>query len=361
MAEAVAQPQQIGIAALTDTAVGAIGPGAVVNAPHHRPLGCDQALHLEGQIVEEGGVVLAEGALVITGFRQQADPLLKEKAQPGQHPEAHPHPDGPLTKGLGRCAGEGHRLVELTPRLGRGVVAQQVAIDLQGEGACIHQPPLQIDTCQIFRPKMALEQKSVAEIGGEHLSRPGGDRPGIGMPLGRCWNGGRTGDRLRWRQGGQRHDGLGGIRGLGRCGPGGGRQSGRGHQGQVTGTGVQVKHPIDVVHLADALLQAEPQPAGLQILLTPLKTHTAKGIKGAGAGVELDPIGQQPAAADQGPHRAGANKTVQLVVEFLAIGTELDFQGWRRHRRGSRRPGPIQGRRLERRRRWRESGFRDGP
>ena len=96
----------------------------MVNAAHHRPLGCDQALHLEGQIVEKGGVVLAERALVITGLAQQADALGKEKAQPGQRPEAHPYPNSGFTKGLGRGLGEGHRLVEFATGLGRCAVAQ---------------------------------------------------------------------------------------------------------------------------------------------------------------------------------------------------------------------------------------------
>ena len=188
----------------------------MVNAAHHRPLGCDQALHLEGQIVEKGGVVLAVGALVITGLAQQADPFDKVKAQPGQHPEAHPNADGRLAKGLGRRLGEGHRLVELTTGLGRCAVAQQVAVDFQGKGAGINNPPLQIDAGQILGPEIALERKGVAEIGGEHLTGPGGDRPGMGMPLGRRWDGGRTGDRLRRWQGGQGHHGLVGIRWLGR-------------------------------------------------------------------------------------------------------------------------------------------------
>ena len=129
----------------------------MVNAPDHRPLGCDQALHLEGQIVEKGGVVLAEGALVITGLAQQADPFDKVKAQPGQHPEAQPNPDRCLAKALGRRAGEGHRLVELATGLGRCPVAHQVAVDFQGKGSGIDNPPLQIDAGQIFGSEIALE------------------------------------------------------------------------------------------------------------------------------------------------------------------------------------------------------------
>jgi hypothetical protein len=119
-------------------------------------------------------------------------------------------------------------------------------------------------------------------------------------------------------------------------GPGAPRLASAG-PGQVAGTGVEVQHPIDVIHFADALIQAEAQPAGLQILLTPLKTHTAKGIKGAGVGVELDPIGQQAPPANQGSHRAGAHKALQLIVEFLAIGFDLQLQGGSRHQCRRRR------------------------
>ena len=80
LAIAVANADQVGIAALADAAVGAIGTGAVVQTTDHGPLRFHQGFDLKAQIVEEGLVVLPEGLLVEAVARQQAHAFKEAQA-----------------------------------------------------------------------------------------------------------------------------------------------------------------------------------------------------------------------------------------------------------------------------------------
>ena len=86
LAIAVANADQVGIAAFADVAVGAIGTGAVVQATDHGPLGFDQGFDFKAQVVEERLVVLPEGLLVQAVAGEQAHAFEEPKAQPGLQP-----------------------------------------------------------------------------------------------------------------------------------------------------------------------------------------------------------------------------------------------------------------------------------
>ena len=382
LAKAVAKPHQVGIAAFTHAAVGAVGAGAVMDASHQRPFRRHQGLHLEAQVVEEGGVVLAVGLLVVAHRCVQAHALHKAQAEPGLHPQPQPQATGDFTEGLRRRVGEGHRLVEFAARLGIGVVAHQVGIKFQGQRSGFDQSLVEAHPQQVFRAQAPVEQEGVAEVGIDHLPSPERGRPGMGMPVRDRRQRWRAGHSLgRRRQGDRRHapgraaqlDGLA-ARGDGpqecaarrrwaeglllqrrlgavdarahrrpgaelRCGR---RQRARrapvaewrqGHRGrlgqiQINFGGVQVENAVDVVQFADVLDQAVAQFAGLEILLTPLEAHPAAGVNRAGAGFVLDPIGQQAAARHLGHHLARGYEAIQLLIESLAVGAELDREGW---------------------------------
>ena len=284
----------------------------MVDASDDGPFRGDQALHFEGEVIEEGGVVLPFRFLPVAGLAQQAHPLLEKHVQPGLQPEARANAQGHFAEGLGRGVGKGHSLVVGPPWLAARMVAQQVGIQLNGEGPRVDEAALHPHPHQPFGPEVALKFERVTEVGGGHLAAPARDGPGIGLPF---------------RDGGQ-----------GRCaaqGFWGGQGGGRGQlQIQILGTAVEIQHAVDVVHLADALQQAVAQPAGLKKLLPPLKAHAARGEEGAGGGIELDPVGLEPSPRQVGGDMACADVALELGVVFLLVADQLQLQGDRSGRIG---------------------------
>ena len=194
-------------------------------------------------------------------------------------------------------------------------MAKQVGIEFKREGPCVKQASLDAHTHQILRPKLSLKAEGVAEVRGGHLARPAGHRPWIGLPLGD--------GRQRWRAA----DGLGGR-----------QRSGGGHlQIEILGAPVEIEHPIDVLHFADALQQAVAQAAGLEQLLPPLKTHTACGKQGTGVGINFDPIRLETPPRELGGDVASADVPLQLCIVFLLIAGEFQLNrqrgGWARPRK----------------------------
>ena len=183
-AEAVAQADQIGVAALRHAAIGAEGAGAVVHPAHQRPLGRHQGLDFKAQVVEKLAVVLAEGFFVVAGRAQPAHPLDKPQAQPGLHPEAHPQAGGEFAEGLARGIGVLDALVEFAARLLQGAMAQQVAVPFQGHGAGIDQALVKAEAQFVFGPQPPLELERLAEVGIDALAAPEGHGQGVGVPVG---------------------------------------------------------------------------------------------------------------------------------------------------------------------------------
>ena len=84
---AVAQAEQISIAAFGDTAISAESTGAVVNPANERQVGGHRCLHLEAEIVQQLGVVLAECFLVKADVGVVADAFNDAEAQPRLNPD----------------------------------------------------------------------------------------------------------------------------------------------------------------------------------------------------------------------------------------------------------------------------------
>ena len=202
-AEPVAHAHQVGVAAFTHTAIGAVGAGSVVNAAHQRPFRLDQCLHLKAEVVEKRGVVLAERLLVVADVGVEAHAFKERQAQPGLQPGPHTKAPGEFAEGLGRCVGVGNRLVEFAALLFVGVVQQSIGIKFQGQGAGAQQALVQADAPEVFRPQAAIKQKGVAEVGIDHLPAPHRGGPGVGAPVGHGRQRRRAGHGLR--RGGQRH------------------------------------------------------------------------------------------------------------------------------------------------------------
>ena len=129
----------------------------MVHPAHQRPLGRHQGLDFKAQVVEELGVVLAEGFFVVAWLAQPAHSLHKAQAQPGLDPEAHAQAGGDFAEALGRGIGVFDALVELTARLHRGAMAQQVAVPFQGHGAGIDQALVEAQAQFVFGPQPSLE------------------------------------------------------------------------------------------------------------------------------------------------------------------------------------------------------------
>ena len=170
-----------------------------------------------------------------------------------------------------------------------------------------------------------LQAERSAGIAVHHLTAPGGDRPGVGMPL-----------RNRWQQ---RCAGLG----LG-CRQRGGRW---GLEVEIAFAAIKVDHPIDVLDRADAFAEAVPEAAGLQILLTALKTQAPGGEQGAAVGLELQPVGQQATTGQIDHDVAGGHESLGLGVVVLMVGAEDELLGQEASDRGIRQ---VPAQRLPRRR-----------
>jgi hypothetical protein len=321
---AVAQAHQIGVAALGDIVVKPEGTGAVMDPAHHRPLRCDQGLQLEGEVVEEAGRFLPIGALVGAQVGEQADPFLKAEIQPG----TQPHPQHQTCREFAEVLGIGAEIGHLAgaegtgvtaAALGPGPVVEPVDIQIEGKGARLQQAALHPQAGQVFRPEHPLKDERLAEIGMETLATPGGEGPGVGMPLRRRGHLLGAADRLRWGQG----DRWGGL------------------QIKILFGAVQIEDSVDIPYLTDAFDQAVAQPAGLQVLLTPLELDAAGGVDGARTGVEFNAIGHHPAPGHGDHHVPGGHEAASLAVVALAVGGELQLQGRRRRRR----QGPLRQRR----------------
>ena len=297
--------QQVAVAALPHTAVDAKRPGTVVNATHNRPLRRHQALHLEGEVIEEGGVALPFRPLPVAGLAEEAHPFLKEDVEPGSQPQTRTDAQGDLPEGLGRGFGIGHRLVVRAPRLPSRLVAQQIGIQLNGERPAIDQAALHPHPHQVFRPGVAIEEEGVPEVGRGHLTRPTGEGPGVGLPLGDRRQHGRAAEGLRWRQGG----------------------GGRHRQVEILGTAIQVEHAVDVLQLTNALKQAVAQAAGLEKLLAALKAHVTGGEQRAAGGIKLNALRLEAPTGDLGGDVARAHVSLKLGVVLLVVARQLQFQG----------------------------------
>ena len=276
----------------------------MVDPTHRRKSWGEQGLHLEGQVIEEGGVCIPEGLLVVAGFGEQAHPLHEVDVEPGLQPEAHAQAQGAVAEILGRGVGEGHLLVKAAPGLGLGAVVEQVGVQLKGDKTTIENPPLHAHPGQVLGPGLAVEQEGVAEVGRVHLAAPGSHRPGEGVPVRQRRQGWAAADRFRRRQ--RRRGELGEI--------------------QILLTAVKIEHPIHIVHFAPPLQQAEAQPAGLEVLLTPLKAHAAAGQQLAGGGIEFDPIGHDATPGQERLHVARGHVAAELGVVALAVGAEFKLQ-----------------------------------
>ena len=62
--------------------------------------------------------------------------------------------------------------------------------------------------------------------------------------------------------------------------------------------------------------------------MAPLEAHAAAGIDAAAAGVKFEPVGEQPAAIEQGLDLARGDEAVEQQVEALLIGLQIQLQGW---------------------------------
>ena len=89
----------------------------MVDPPHNRPFRFNQRFHLEAEVVEEGGVILAKCLLVIADVGVKAHPFKEGQAQPGLQPSAYTEAPGEFAEGLSWRVGEGNVLVEATTGL----------------------------------------------------------------------------------------------------------------------------------------------------------------------------------------------------------------------------------------------------
>ena len=200
MAIAVANANQVGIAALADAAVGAIGTGAVVQTTDHGPLGFHQGFDLKAQVVEEGLVVLPEGLLVEAVARQQAHAFEEAQAQPGLQPSPQAKRRGEFAEGLGGERCERFAVVELTAGLPAGFVQQGIGVKFQRQRTGIHQSFVEVQAVDVFGSPAAVEGEGVTKVGVDGLPvAPGGHGQGIRMPIRDRRNQGRAGHGLRCR------------------------------------------------------------------------------------------------------------------------------------------------------------------
>ena len=268
----------------------------MVNPAHHRPLRRERPFHLEGEVVEQLGAVLAGGALEVAQAGVEAHPLHKAQAEPGLQPGPQTDASGDFSEALGGDAGA---------VFGGRLVPQQVEIELEGEGPGLEQAPLQACAQQVVLAQGPLEDEGFAEAGVGGLAGPGRGRPGVGVPV---RDRRQLGGAGQWRR---RPQGLG-----------------RGHlRIEIHNRGGEVEHAVDVLHLPTAFDQVETQLAGLQELVAALKPHAAGGVHGAVHSVVFDPLGHQAAAGQQGRGIAGGHIAVDHQIEALLIGGDVEQQG----------------------------------
>ena len=122
-----------------------------MDAAHHRPLRRNQSLDFKAQVVQEVGVLLAEGFLVIADAGVQADTLDKTQAQPRLQPGPQAESPGEFTEGLGRGVGERVALVEASSGLRQGAVQQGVGVELQCQWPRAQQAAVEADTQEVLR------------------------------------------------------------------------------------------------------------------------------------------------------------------------------------------------------------------
>ena len=82
-------------------------------------------------------------------------------------------------------------------------MAEQVGFELHGQRSGAEDPLLQANAQHRLRAHGAVEEEGVAEWGIDHLAAPGGDGPGLRMPVRnrRQQGGAGHGRQLRWRCG----------------------------------------------------------------------------------------------------------------------------------------------------------------
>ena len=196
-APAVAQSQQIGVTAFGNAVVGAESTGSVVNAPDDGHVGGDRRLQLDAQIVEQLAVVLPERFFVEADLGVVADAFQHTEAQPGLKPQPGANSHDALPERLGGKIGVGSALVVFTATLLLGDVAEQIRFQLHSQRSGAPDASLKADAQHGLRSHVTFEQKGVAEGGIDHLTAPGGDRPGLGMPVGHRRQQGGAG-QFRW-------------------------------------------------------------------------------------------------------------------------------------------------------------------
>ena len=186
LSPAVAQTQQVGIAALCNAVVSPEGTGTVVDATHQGNLRGDCCFQLDAQVIEQLAVVLPERLFIKADLRVVADALQHAEAQPRLKPQAGPDAHNPFSEGLRRQIGIGCALVVFPTALLLGDVAEEIRLQLQGQWASAPDPSLQANAQYGLRTHLSVEQKGVAEGGIDHLAAPGGHRPRLWMPIGDC-------------------------------------------------------------------------------------------------------------------------------------------------------------------------------
>ena len=361
IAEVVTHPQQVTVAALFNTAVGAVGTGAVVNATHHRPARVDLNCHLRRQIVQELGRIGPRLAFVVAHRSVEADPLHHRQADPGLDPPAQGNAKGALPEGLGVALGSLALIFRQAKgvfqiAIARGRVKHHVAIEFQRKRIGVEQTAAEPKASEVLRPQGTGEHKGFTEGGIRHLPAPGGDGPG-------AWQPGTQGGQIRWtchRFG--RTQGLhGGLADPGRpltleliainrsqllqqlpplqpagCTRivGNRRRLHRRIGIEIHLAGEEINHAIGVFQLTFTLQQVVTEKTGLQILTATGKTHRTARPDHLGGAVVFKAISLQTPTRQQEAHVARGHKTVQRSIKCLLI--RLEFQRKGRASRGSR-------------------------
>ena len=132
MSPAVAQAEQVSVAAFGDAVEGAEGSGPVVDAAHQGDIGGNGCFHLEAQVIQQLAVVIAECLFVQADVRVVADAFKETEAQPGLNPQPGADADNTLSEALGWKIGIGGVLVVFTTALLLGDVAEQIRLKFQG-------------------------------------------------------------------------------------------------------------------------------------------------------------------------------------------------------------------------------------
>ena len=99
----------------------------------------DQRLHLETEVVQEGGVVLAKGLLVVADLAVEAHAFKEGQIEPGLQPGPYTKAPGEFPEGLCPGVAVGHILVERSTLLFRCLVQQGIGVEFQRERSGLHQ------------------------------------------------------------------------------------------------------------------------------------------------------------------------------------------------------------------------------